>query len=229
VRRESIIGKAHGHGLRRVEILPCSVPVARIYLSAGIHGGEPAGVTAVKWLLSLPRLPLWMRPFHWTILPCLNPAGCEAGTRENPDGLDLNRQFRRHDLPEIAAVKRAVRGQRFDLCMHLHEDSDGAGFYLYELSRQNEWMGERIVAAVRPIIPPDRRLLIERRPARHGVIRRRPDIQRRKLWPEANWAYGYLTDHTLTIETPTRWPLGDRVRAQLKAIETAARWLAQAK
>jgi murein peptide amidase A len=168
-----------------------------------------------------------MQPFHWTILPCLNPAGCEAGTRENPDGLDLNRQFRRTDVPEIAAIKRAVRGRRFDLCIHLHEDYDGTGFYLYELNRNGDRIGERIVAAVRPIIRPDRRAVIERHPAHDGVIRRRLQIHRRKLWPEAIWAYAELTDHTLTIETPTGVPLGDRVRAQLKAIETAARWLAQ--
>lgn len=229
-RRERIIGRAHGHALRAVEI-PARDGVAggSIYLSAGIHGGEPAGVIALKWLLSLRRLPRWMAPFHWTILPCLNPAGCEAVTRRNPARLDLNRQFRRDDVPEIAAVKRAVRGRRFDLCLHLHEDSDGTGFYLYELNRDGCWMGERIVAAVRPIIPPDRRAVIERRPARGGVIRRRPQIQRRKLWPEAIWAYARLTDHTFTIETPTRWLLGDRVRAQLKAVETAARWLAERK
>lgn len=229
-RRGRIIGRAHGRALRAVEIAPPhEARVGSIYLSTGIHGGEPAGVTAVKWLLSLPRLPRWMAPFHWTILPCLNPAGCEADTRQNPAGLDLNRQFRRDDVPEIAAVKRAVRGRRFDLCIHLHEDSDGTGFYLYELDRDGCWMGERIVAAVRPIIPPDRRAIIERRPARNGVIRRRPQIQRRKLWPEAIWAYAALTDHTLTLETPTRWTLGDRVRAQLKAVETAARWLAERK
>jgi hypothetical protein len=229
-RRERIIGTAHGRALRAVEIPACDGAGARsIYLSAGIHGGEPAGVTAVKWLLALPRLPRWMAPFRWTILPCLNPAGCEAGTRQNPDGLDLNRQFRRDDVPEIAAVKRAVCGRRFDLCLHLHEDSDGTGFYLYELDRNGCWMGGRIVAAVRPIIPPDRRAVIERRPARGGVIRRRPHIQRRKLWSEAIWAYAHLANHTFTLETPTRWPLGDRVRAQLKAVETAARWLAECK
>ncbi|MBI5393775.1 MAG: M14 family metallocarboxypeptidase [Verrucomicrobia bacterium] len=227
-RRERLIGRAHGHALRLVELVPSPAQAERsIYLSTGIHGGEPAGVTAVKWLLSLPRAPRWMRPFRWTILPCLNPAGCEAGERENPDGLDLNRQFRRDGVPEIAAVKRAVRGRRFDLCIHLHEDCDGTGFYLYELNRRGDWMGEHIVAAVRSIIPPDRRKLIERRPARDGVICRRPQICRRKLWPEAIWAYAQITDHTLTIETPTSWPLGDRVRAQLKAIEAAARWLAE--
>jgi hypothetical protein len=225
-RRERILGRAHGHALRVVELDPNPAEAAgHIYVSTGTHGDEPAGVVAVRWLLSLKKPPRWMHPFRWTIMPCINPAGIEAGTRANPDGLDINRQFRRNDVPEVAAVKRATRGKRFDLCIHLHEDSDGTGFYLYELSRHGEWVGRAIIAAVREILPVERRRLIERRCARNGMIRLQPRIHRRKLWPEALWHYGHHTDHTLTVETPSRRRLGDRVRAQLQALEVAARWL----
>lgn len=228
MRHDRIIGKAHGHPLRVVEIAPDAGPArGHIYISTGIHGDEPAGVVAIKWLLSLPRLPRWMRPFRWTIMPCINPAGIAAGTRQNPDGLDLNRQFRRDDLPEIAAVKRATRGKRFDLSLHLHEDYDGTGFYLYELSPRGVWLGERVIAAVKKIIPLEKRRVIERRAAHGGIVRPNPRILRRKLWPEALWQLRHHTDHTMTTETPSDWPLGRRVRAQLKALEVAARWLAE--
>src|SRR5580698_569518 len=62
----------------------------RLYISTGIHGDEPAGPLAALQLLRENRWPeqtdLWM-------CPCLNPTGFERNTRENAQGVDLNRQY----------------------------------------------------------------------------------------------------------------------------------------
>jgi len=54
-----------------------------------IHGNEPAGIAIAKWLATRahPRTTaLW-------IIPDLNPDGVAARTRQNADGVDLNRNF----------------------------------------------------------------------------------------------------------------------------------------
>jgi protein MpaA len=54
-----------------------------------IHGNEPAGIAVVRRLQALPPTPgvqLWS-------VPNLNPDGVHAGTRQNANGVDLNRNF----------------------------------------------------------------------------------------------------------------------------------------
>ncbi len=62
----------------------------RVYISAGIHGDEPAGPLAMRQLL---HENTWPAELDLTVLPCLNPAGFLVNRRENPQGLDLNREY----------------------------------------------------------------------------------------------------------------------------------------
>src|SRR5690625_2477570 len=87
-----------------------------IYVSAGIHGDEPAGPLAVLELLrtGLPH------DLSWTICPVLNPTGLEKGTRENFAGVDLNRDYLPPTQPETEAhVLWLNRQRRFDLALLL--------------------------------------------------------------------------------------------------------------
>jgi murein peptide amidase A len=60
-----------------------------------IHGNEPAGIVVVRRLISLANLP---NTTLWAI-PNLNPDGVAAHTRQNADGVDLNRNFPWHWRP----------------------------------------------------------------------------------------------------------------------------------
>lgn len=54
-----------------------------------IHGNEPAGIAVAQEMLRLPPPPginIW-------VIPDLNPDGVADGTRQNADGVDLNRNF----------------------------------------------------------------------------------------------------------------------------------------
>src|ERR1700679_3493778 len=62
-------------------------PPPPIYLSAGIHGDEPAPPLA---LLSMFEAGDFDDRATWFICPLLNPDGMANGTRENASGIDLN-------------------------------------------------------------------------------------------------------------------------------------------
>ena len=104
-----------------------------VCLSAGMHGDEPAGVEALMRFIErhLEDEHL-LRRFRFTVFPCDNPSGHDLGTRENAQGIDLNREWKKPRPPaEVALVRRALRGRKFHLSVELHEDVDSQGFYLY--------------------------------------------------------------------------------------------------
>jgi len=198
-----------------------------IYLSAGIHGDEPAGPMAVTRLLE--DQPAWMRRFSWIVFPCLNPWGYERDSRRNLKRLDLNRLWRQNREPEIRAVRRSIRGRWFDLAYLMHEDYDAKGFYLYELAPRNPAFGEKIVCQVGSIVAIETRRVIEnRRVSAPGLIRRGPShrLEGRKNWPEAFYLMERHAGHLFNAETPsTGFDLGVRIRAQIKGLRAALRLL----
>jgi hypothetical protein len=192
-------------------------PRPRIYLSAGIHGDEPAPPLA---LLALLEAGLFDRRATWFLCPLLNPAGFTLGTRESAEGLDLNRDYRDPKSREIRAhVAWLQRQPNFDLALCLHEDWEATGFYLYELNpRGRRSVAEPVIAAVAAGFPIDPSEQIDGRPARAGIVRPGGDPLARELWPEAI----YLSDrhHSLsyTFETPSGLPLERRLAAQRAAV-----------
>jgi murein peptide amidase A len=192
-----------------------------LYLSAGIHGDEPAGPEGlIAWAESnvarLRHLPL-------LIIPCLNPWGLTHNMRADEKGRDLNRSFHRR-LPVITAIKKVVGRRSFAASVHLHEDFDGEGLYLYELTRTEGW-GEALLTAARPILATDPRKRIDRWHAKAGLVRR---PVRKKLFdrighPEALWLFFGHTDRTFTIETPSEIDIERRVAAQVAVLAELAR------
>ncbi|GIX06466.1 MAG: hypothetical protein KatS3mg115_0869 [Candidatus Poribacteria bacterium] len=192
-----------------------------VYLSAGTHGDEPAGVEAVLRFLEA-QGERWTECFSFWVLPCLNPWGYVHDRRENADGVDLNWAYDREELPEIRAVHHWVAGRRFALAVDLHEDWESPGFYLYELRRNGPPVGEEIVRRVGTVCPINLEPTIEGDPARLGVIHPDPNAPRRQERgagiPIA--LFRDHTDHLVTTETPTVRPLQERVEAHRIALET---------
>jgi len=105
------------------------LPAARIYISAGSHGDEPAGPLAALKLIQENHWPAHAEIF---LLPCLNPAGCALNRRENAEGIDLNRDYRQPQAAETRAhIAWLERQPNFDRYLCLHEDWEAQGFYLY--------------------------------------------------------------------------------------------------
>ena len=69
-------------------------PAKRVLLVGGIHGDELSSVAVTfEWMRRLADEE--QQPFHWRVIPCLNPDGVLASTpsRMNARGVDLNRNF----------------------------------------------------------------------------------------------------------------------------------------
>ena len=138
----------------------------RVYLSAGVHGDEPAGPLALlRWADENADE---LRQVDLLLFPLLNPWGFENNIRLDSRGRDLNRLFHSRARP-FPAWRREVGAQPFDLAINLHEDYDAKGAYIYELGGT---IGERLLAAAARFVPPDSRRKIDDSVAKAGVIRR---------------------------------------------------------
>ena len=195
-------------------------PKRCVYISAGIHGDEPAGPLAVLKLFQTTTFPadisLW-------VVPCLNPRGFDLNQRENERGLDLNRDYREPKSTVVPAHIRWLEERPlFDLTLALHEDWEAHGFYLYELNPEfRPSVAEAIVQAVSKVCPIDLSSEIEGRKASGGIVCANPDLLKRPDWPEAFYLIHHKTRLAYTLESPSDFPLPLRVDALVIGVETA--------
>jgi len=193
-----------------------------VYLSAGIHGDEPAAPLALLRLLEAGTLDARA---SWYLCPLLNPTGLAAGTRENAEGVDLNRDYRHGATIEVAAHVAWLRRQpafAFTLC--LHEDWEAKGFYVYELNPENrQSLAAQMIAAAAEVGPIDPSEVIDGRPAAGGIIRPADDPAARERWPEAIYLRAHHTTLSYTLESASSLPLEKRVAALSRTAEAALR------
>ncbi len=189
-----------------------------VYLSAGIHGDEPAGPASVLSLLTEND---WPDDVGIWLCPCLNPTGFPLNTRENKDGDDLNRDYRHARTAEIKAHTEWLRRQPcFDLGIHLHEDWEAKGFYLYSLNPHGlpDHAGA-VIDAVSKVCPIDPSAIIDDREANGGIIRPSPSPESRPEWPEAFYMVQEKTKLSYTLEAPSDFPMKTRVMALSEAVK----------
>ena len=199
---------------------PVTRHLSRIYLSTGIHGDEPAGPLAALKLIQENR---WPENAEIFLLPCLNPAGFVLNRRENGAGVDLNRDYRNPQTPEVRAhIAWLERQPEFDSYLCLHEDWESHGFYLYEQNPDSRpSLADTIIEAVQKVCPIEPSEKIEGRAARNGIIR--PNIQphERPDWPEAFYLITNKSRLGYTLEAPSDFPLPTRVNALVAAVNAA--------
>lgn len=197
-----------------------------IYISAGIHGDEPASTEGlITWAEeNRDRLAEW----PLLIYPCLNPWGLVNNSRTDARGRDLNRVWDKPPTGLVKAVVRRIAGCRFALALTLHEDYDGQGLYIYEPGtrrRASSW-GGALLRAASGVIPPDPRRTIDGRRATDGLIR--PRASRKTFTtslPEAVYLHHNHAERTFTFETPSEFDIDQRVTAQRLLIAESLRLL----
>lgn len=211
----SVFGEAGGYPLVVVATEQPDPDAVSFYLSAGIHGDEPAPVEAlIRWAQRNATRGVFDR-MNLLMFPCLNPWGLERNIRFDSEGRDLNRFYHSKKVSQIAAQLDVMKGWRFHVAACLHEDYDARGFYLYEIAAKRPYWGESFCGDLIGIMDPDDRRNIDGHRSRDGVIRRRvtPSMMK-KQHPEAFLLHFKHADRTFTLETPSEERLEERVRIQ---------------
>jgi len=195
----------------------------RALISGGIHGNEPAGVETICTFLENKLYKCFINDWEFTLLPCINPSGFEAGTRNNLDNIDLNRKFKEDQVPREVAFVKAILDRPYDLDLELHEDVDSPGYYLFQKDQATELssLGRSILDRVKSIHPLNLEEEIEVLPADRGLISRLSEPDEMEWWPMALYAYTRGCRHVCTLETSPDLPMDVRVKAHLLAIQTA--------
>ena len=198
----------------------------RVYVSAGIHGDEPAGPLAV---LELMKAGLFAPDIHWLLCPALSPDGLAAGTRGNGSGLDLNRDYWKRRTPEVQAHAEWLESMPVpDMFLSLHEDWESVGFYLYEinLGRDEPQRAPAIIEAVRQWFSPEPGPEIDGHLARApGWIYHEAEADVPQGWPEAIFLAKLGCPLSFTFETPSHAPQDQRVAAHIAAVRAAGAWI----
>ena len=195
----------------------------RVLISAGIHGDEPAGVETVCSFIERKYHLKFAQDWEITLVPCINPFGYETNTRANHEGVDLNRKFKSHSPTWEVVLAKKLFDSPFDLTLELHEDVDSSGYYLFHSSADGirPALVAGILNNVQTVMPINMDAEIDELPANRGVIERAGIDDKMDWWPMAFYSLSKGTRTCLTLETATRFPMGTRIEAHLKAIETA--------
>ncbi|EIP97919.1 putative deacylase [Opitutaceae bacterium TAV1] len=199
-------------------IRPAPPDRPQIYLSAGIHGDEPAPPRA---LLRLLESGVFDNRAGWTLVPMLNPAGFRLRTRENADGVDLNRDYFELRTTEVTSHLRWLKNRpSFHTVFCLHEDWESLGFYLYELNpAQRPSLADAMIAAAARHIPAEASPMIDGRPtAAPGLIRPDFDPATHTTGAEAVYLCRHHTTLSYTLETPSALALDLRIETMVAAV-----------
>jgi murein peptide amidase A len=207
-----VFAEADGYPLIVVESESFDPEKPSLYLSAGIHGDEPAPVEAlIRWA---EKNKAGLGSWNLLIFPCLNPWGLERNIRFDAKGRDLNRCYNSRKLSRITAQLSLMKGRRFDIAACLHEDYDARGFYLYEIAAARPHLGEGICRELSRVMPADDRSMIDGHRARGGLIRRRIRPEMLPGHPEAFLLHFHHADRTFTLESPSEESLKQRILLQ---------------
>lgn len=197
----------------------------RLFVSAGIHGDEPAGPLALlRYLTTTQTL---SHDIDWVLVPAINPGGLRLGTRENADSIDLNRDFLDQRTPEVAALIKWYTAQKRgpDAHFSLHEDWEARGFYMYAINTGKiPCYAREVLAHIAPHYtleaggPVDGHDLTE-----NGLITHEAAPDEPEHWPEAIWLVKNFDTLSYTFEAPGGFDPQMRVNVLHDALKVAVR------
>lgn len=196
----------------------------KLYVSTGIHGDEPSGPRAILELL---QEGYSFKGVELFLFPILNPRGMSEGSRETPEGVDLNRDYLNPQSPETSGHLEVIEKlPRVDAALCLHEDWESLGVYLFALNLTGNLGCHRsILNGMAEHLPVDESEEIDGFEADLGIIERDEKHFDRPDWPEAVWLCTHLTDLCYTVETPSSFPLVQRAKAHAAAVRCTVDYL----
>ena len=218
-----LVGNVHGdenisYPIHQIHLASSTDTSHPVLITGGVHGDEPAGVEAVLQFLERDNTAL-LKQFSFTIIPCINPYGYVHETRETRNDIDINRSFETDNVPEVTIVKKALRQTQFAFAIDFHEDYDATGFYLYEGTRDEKYIGPQLAAAAKAIGPVDPEDPGENAPNLvEGVYKVATEWGTEGLAP---YLLHFHSKHVIISETPTVWQLERRAALHLTILDTA--------
>lgn len=192
-----------------------------IYISAGMHGDEPAPVLAVMKMIESGFL---NGDYNWYVFPMVNPTALNSGNRKTASSKDPNREYKTDPkIKEVLQHTELLKTlPKCSICFFLHEDYEEDGFYMYSLPDKNK-ESEMLNAIGNIGKISDKKTLDSFKRKRKGVIDGEKALCRdvlkytetaylKKLWP----------DSTMYIfETPEKVPLETRIQMIQAGISSA--------
>jgi protein MpaA len=211
------IARTCGYPVYGVSTAPAGTPPWG-YISAGIHGDEPAGAWGLlEWA---GRHAERLKRREWLLMPCLNPPGLVANSRLDSRGRDLNRSFHLGNIPLVRGWRKFVGDRRFPgPVIALHEDYDGDGIYVYYVG-DNPAVARDGIAAAGRIIRPSMNPRVDRKWRQEGGIVRLPRVRRVPKGVEGGYLLLRHADSFTTFETPSEAALELRVRAHVAYLDS---------
>ncbi|MBI4453986.1 M14 family metallocarboxypeptidase [Candidatus Woesearchaeota archaeon] len=204
----------------------------KVFVSAGVHGDEPAGVYALLGFLE-DKIERYLDDYSFVVLPCLNPTGFVRGSRFNADCIDINRDFKEiAESKEASYIKRLLRRQQsnYAFAMDLHEDrtdkrtedipihKNPRGFYLYEVSYDRKTRrGHKIIDSMKNDgirVYTDKKVYYC---SNENGLLWKPKLIHHKEGTIEEYVQRYAFN-AFTTETPTCWPMKERIHAQITAL-----------
>jgi protein MpaA len=192
-----------------------------VYISAGIHGEEPAPPVA---LLNMMKENGFSKQYNWYIVPLINPVGMSKGLRKNADKKDLNREYKpttkaTEVIYHINVLKSIPSCQ---VCFFLHEDSGEDGFYMYSI-RDNK-THKKILDAAKNFGEISNKKKLDKFPRKSkglidggtaiydDILKYTETAYLNKLWPESKM---YI------LEAPKKAEIENRIKMIESAIKSA--------
>ncbi|MFH1758942.1 MAG: succinylglutamate desuccinylase/aspartoacylase family protein [Patescibacteria group bacterium] len=211
-----------------------------ILLSGIVHGDEPAGGLGILHFLDR-HIHHYLDRFNFHCYPCVNPSGFEAEMRMNMDYINLNRSFTSPPpTKEVELIQQSLQKgpSRYFLTMDMHEspplaidpkedygpEDNPSAFWMWEtaIKKSGLRIGDKIVAQLRkenihvcdwPKVYGE---------TNNGGVIWYPIDAKGALDATGKSLDAYLyknhTNHSLTVETPTCWPLETRIRTHARII-----------
>ncbi|MCG9127795.1 M14 family metallocarboxypeptidase [Candidatus Poribacteria bacterium] len=215
---QELIGTVYDYPIYKLYLQSTIKTQNHVLLTSGLHGDEPGGIEASLQFLSRDNSDL-LKLFNFTVIPCINPYGYVHNTRENRDGVDINRMFESNEIKEVMIIKECLGETQFSFTIDFHEDYDATGFYMYEGQEDNKFIGPDIAQQVTTIGPMDTEDSGEdTTPIVKGVYNVSPKWGAKGLAP---YMLHHHTKHVLITETPTDWQIEQRAALHLGLLDAA--------
>lgn len=224
--QSQVVGHVDGYPIHMLRLMSrqSNPNVRRVFISSGVHGNEPIGVTSVLELVAnLYDSPL-RDQYEFTFVPMMNPGGLNDNMRTMRDGQDLNRQFDAHNVPQkLENLGNFLRAHQFVLSLDVHGAKLRSGFFVIKAGEDQGLVSESLQVLDRDLLlasdsgtyPGFVSLVLD--PHRYHLTAP-GDATSNNQGTVKGYLYAHNTPHSYTVEYPGHIPVCQRQVGLIKLL-----------